>query len=425
MRFFISHSAQTEHAQAVLSRLCARLRDAGHDVFVDADLIQGEQWRSVLYHEIARCHVAVVLLEGTMVSADEHSLTKRWVQREVDLLLWRRALNRTVVIVPVMLDATKPAAVRRAGFAEFTEHQFLLAEGLSSDEVAAKVVESFAPCPRDADSRMERWFDKIEAVLDRIGHREALRKAALALGVSAEDADQVLLENGTRFFAHQFLGRSADTATVEAVERILFYSDAGTLHQLVGLIAPTWVDHCASLPLVLGEPTEGSVAVLNATDPRTAIHYVRRATCMDLTVPTEQVDAVTGEDGYGELLDKCESAVLRLLGGDPEMQTLLDMPPDEVLDGPPKPGYLIIRTGPSPSTTVGDVVEHLRRVYRWLAMILIVGTDPPSLDVIARWHLGDARILKPALEPHEEFRAHRTIRQLLTMIDEGSGGKRR
>ncbi|GIF62083.1 hypothetical protein Ais01nite_01180 [Asanoa ishikariensis] len=417
MRFFISHSARTEQAKAVLRQLRVRLRAAGHTVFVDADVLAGLQWRSVLYHELAICDAAVVLLDQT-------SLSRRWVQREADVLLWRRAFDERLTIVPVLLDDTKIDTVRGSGFGEFTEAQFLLADGLGPATVAERVADRFAaserPDPPDLPgTRMRQWFDDIETVLTRIGHQNKLRLAALELGVSPQDADQVLLgvAGGYRFLAHQFLARSVDTAAVDAMSRILYCADTDTLRKLAGLIAPTWVDHSAALPLKLAGPTPRTVAVLNARDFRTALHYVQRATCLDRRVRVEQVSGVVGEDSAGDLFAQCETAVLRLVGAEPPFDTLADVPPQELRDGPPEPAYLIVSTASLPTRAVTDVIDDIRARYPWLVVVVLVGTEPPGPETLARWGLADAKVLAPTLDPGEEFRAHRTVRSLYRMID--------
>jgi TIR domain len=421
VRYFLSHSARTGHANEVVRQLRRRLAAHGHRPFVDSDLLAGEEWRSVLYHELAICDAAVVLLDRT-------SLHRRWVQREVDVLLWRRAFEPRLTILPVLLDDTTVAAVRQAGFGEFTERQFLLAGGFGAELTAERVVERFAAQPdmpaAARGTRMEQWFGDIAIVLGEVRNRARLRQAALELGVSPQDADQVLLPGGCRFLAHQFLGRSVDTAAVGAVSQILFCSDVATLRKLVMLIAPTWVDQSASRPLKVTHRPVRFVAVLNAKDSRTAVHYVHRATCLDPAVGVREVPGVVGEDGPGELYAQCEEEVLRLLGGEPPFYTLADIPPEEIRDGPPQPSYLVVNTVGLPAPAVAEVIERIRHRYRWLVVILLVSPEAPAPEAVARWGFADARVLEPRLGPHEEFRGHRTVGRLHSMIDRVERGGR-
>jgi hypothetical protein len=418
VRLFVSHSAETGSARRVLRTLAATLRDAGHDVFVDEVIKPGTPWRSVLYHEIAICDAAVILLDQT-------SLTKRWVQREVDLLLWRKAFHPGLVIVPIILDTTEIGAVRRAGFGEFTEQQFMTAgqRGWNSATIALELNGLFAGAPDPPSTRMERWFDDIELVLGRVGHPHRLRSAALALGVSAEDADQVLQPGGCRFLAHQFLGRRAETSAVDAIDHLIHCADSETLRQLVALIAPTWVHESAALPLMIHGRTGRFLAVLNARESRTAVEYIRRATCLDAKVRAEQVLGVTGEAGAEDLLAQCEQAVLRLLGGEPELgHSFDDIPAEELRDGLPYARYLIVDVTGTPKAVAAKVIEQIRERFRWLAVVLIVGKAVSTPAAVAELRLADARLLEPPLGEHDEFKAWRTVGDLERMVKSATGG---
>lgn len=415
MKFFISHSAGTAHARTVLRSIVSRLEAGGHPVFVDAAILVGDQWRSRLYHELAVCEAAVVLL-------DRSSLGKRWVQREVDVLLWRRAFHPQLHILPVLLDDTKVEAVRRAGFGEFTEQQFLPADGLGPAVIAERVAGRFAAplSPEEAlNNRMEQWFDDLESLFARIEHRHKLRQAALELGVSQQDADQVMLPGGCRFLAHQFLGRSTDTATINAVSRILYSTSTDTLMKLAHLISPAWVDQSASRPL---KTSRSMVAVLNAKDPRTPGQYVLRATCVDSRVQVEYVTAVVGENGEGELLAQCEDAVFRLLGVEPPVNDRSAVPARELIEGPPCPAYLIVTSDGLPTDAVVEVLRHLQTRFPWLIVLLTVAAEVPASEAVMRWGLADAKVLEPILDPAEEFVAHRTVRNLYRMIRSISEG---
>jgi hypothetical protein len=412
LRFFISHSAKCDVAKSVLTEICASLRAGGHNVFVDADILAGQEWRSILYHELAMCQAAVVLL-------DRRSLRARWVQREVDVLMWRHAFDRRLVIVPVLLDDTSAEDIQNAKFGEFPDHNFVRAAGRSAHEVAAQVAGSFADAGDPPDTPMRQWFDDITDVLSLIGHRDRMRQAALQLGVSPQDADQVTLHGGLRFLAHQFIGRAANEATVQAVRKLLYVSDRDTLERLLELIAPAWVDQSAALPLITCRPSDRFVAILNARDPQTAKDYVRRATCLEAPERIETVTPALGERGVDELFTKCEAAVLLLLGGAPHLFPWEALDEDLVRDGPAPAAHLIIDTREIRPHVIAEVVQRLRDRFRWLMIILLTGQDPPSADTVARWRLADARVLEPVLGPGEELQAFRTGRDLQAMVRKG------
>jgi hypothetical protein len=423
VRLFISHGIHgpdESPQRRLLDVVQGAFKASGHKVFAEKQLKPGDVWRSRLYHEIARCDGAVVLL-------DRGTLQSRWVQREVDLLLWRRALNPDLQIVPVVLDDTDVAVVRNGGYGEFTELQFLRAgrRCLSARELAAELVGLFNDVPSVAPSGMDRWFEEIELILVMVAAPERLWRAALALGLAEKDADRVLMPGGCRFLAHQFLGRWADTAAIDAVNQLLNCAEGHVIEKLVRLIAPAWVDGSAALPLVAHDGRGSLVAVLNARRCHTAAVYVRRATCVDARVRTEEVVAVAGEAGVRDLLEQCERAVVRLLGGDPDLgETLGDIPPDDVRNGLPYARFLIIDGTAAPKPVVADVVGSLRVRFRWLVVILVVGAAVPSRTALADWRFAEARVLAPPLGQHDEFKALRTERELLRMASLVSRGGR-
>ncbi len=112
MRVFISHSShEDERARGILEAVHRRLAERGYTVLVDAkNLRLGERWRSVLYHWLAECDSAVVLL-------NQAALSSHWVRREVNILLWRQLLGSPVFVVPVLIDVDMPA-VTASGFEE-------------------------------------------------------------------------------------------------------------------------------------------------------------------------------------------------------------------------------------------------------------------------------------------------------------------
>ena len=419
MRVFISHSVQTHESRTTLDQIRAELERAGHEVFVDADVLLGQEWRSILYHELAVCDAAVVLL-------DAFSLQKRWVQREVDLLLWRRAFDENLAVLPVLLDNTAVSSVREAGFAEFTEHQFVLAgrQNLAPHAVAIEVLKRFASVPHRLNTPMDEWLCDIEVVLHRIGHLQNLRRAAAALGVSSEDIDQVMLHGGCRFLAHQFLGPTPENRTVDAVREVLYCADTDTLRKLATLIAPTWVDHAASLPLIMPNAGERHVAILNARDYRTAVDYIRRATCHDARVRLQQIPGIVGEAAVNELRSQWQAAVLRLLGGDPARHTFADIPPTEVRDGPSRPAFLVVDANAMPMGALRETIAEIRTRFKWLVIVVIVGSEAPSRTEVAAWALPDAKLLEPTLAAYAEFKAQRTIGELYSMIDCATGDVR-
>jgi TIR domain len=107
---FISHSSrQDDFAAKVRSQVQARLEGLNWDVRVDMDALKGgDDWRSVIYHWLAQCDAAVVLLGRGAIQSSP------WVRREVNILLWRRALGSPLTVVPALLGDVRSAEVQEA-----------------------------------------------------------------------------------------------------------------------------------------------------------------------------------------------------------------------------------------------------------------------------------------------------------------------
>lgn len=119
MRIFVSGSATTEHDRDLLDSLKQRLVGDGHLVFSsDSDVEQGARWRSRLYEELAACEAGIALITG-------RALTSRWIQRELNVLLWRRSLNPRTMVIPVLVDTTSLAEIAASGLSGLEDFMFL------------------------------------------------------------------------------------------------------------------------------------------------------------------------------------------------------------------------------------------------------------------------------------------------------------
>src|SRR5580658_4736674 len=95
-RIFISHSS---HPDPFADQVLKAVKDGlgGQEIFIDSDVLRpGDEWCSVIYHRLAECHAAIILLNRA-------ALESTWVRREVNILLWRRALGYPLEIVPALL----------------------------------------------------------------------------------------------------------------------------------------------------------------------------------------------------------------------------------------------------------------------------------------------------------------------------------
>ncbi len=273
-KVFISYCGGDDDRGAwIRGELQERLKSE-HEVFVDTSVISaGDRWRSLIYHWLAECRAAVVILGAAALSSE-------WVRREVNVLLWRASLC-DVEIVPFLLGDTTKDDVRRAGFAELLDYQCVeLPDGTdrpTCEEIVEAVAAGLAGVTDGDDDPMSEWISRIAFCLTDA--QEHLRAAAIALGMRA--AELPLLSEpaqGRRVFAQQMLARATDHRVYEAVVKLKRRIPDEQHRNLVEEVAPTWVDAAAARHLLtMGDNT--AVVILNGTVEQTARHYIARATC--------------------------------------------------------------------------------------------------------------------------------------------------
>ncbi|MFH8802599.1 toll/interleukin-1 receptor domain-containing protein [Streptomyces sp. NPDC017936] len=413
---FISHSDHdgTGNARSVTRAVKERLTDQGWAVKVDMDdLRPGDLWRDRLYQYLAECRAAVVLLNRA-------ALTSPWVRREVNMLLWRKALGSPVTLVPVLLDGVTSADIRGTDMAQILELQafrkprpdgLLVAQDTADDrlspedlaeEVAKRLTIAAGEPLRDDSSLMYIWLDGIVSCLGRVREGAALHAAAREL---TEDDTQpfVTADEGRQFLARRMLGRTPSTSIYNALTNIgrLVGPDLGVL---VGLLAPVWVDPEAAGQL-LSTGGDRVIAAVNTSSPDIGTRYVQRASCCHLQYQVAQVSLVDPETFVAD----CEAALRPKVG----------LEKDQPLDGVGPFGkdvvFLVVDPAGRPARRAVQLVSELAGAHTWLNVLVLTGDEVPDED----WRCGQDRVrfLRPALDRADETDADRYDRMLRTMAD--------
>lgn len=419
VKVFVSHSsAHDQYAERVRADVCAGLAKKNYDRLVDDALQGGDEWRSLLYHWLADCQGAVLLLNRA-------ALDSNWVRREVNLLLWRRALGSAVHIVPALLGDVSSNDVKKAGFSELEPLQFArIRTGTTTEQdaeaLAEQIVNRFPELGEPATSDpMRDWIDRITFRLGKVEWQQKLLEAARALHVREEDLDQVLLPEGPRFLAHQLLGggpyRPADEVgrrTYKAVVAVIDYMGRESQVALIDEVIPTWVDADGARQLLTAaHQPDHAVVLLNAHRQDTGIDYILRATCLARHgYRFEVVGTEVGEDAIGELGVHFEKAVAKLLWVDPPW-TLEKLKEEAELRDET---YFLVFKPPERTRLdlVADAVRTLQDRFPWLVVMVLVGEIPP--DDVARmsWTPGEVLVLEPPLLGNEERFAQRVVSKL-------------
>lgn len=406
---FVSHSSTHDaYAEWVRASVCERLRKKHYDVLVDADVLKaGDEWRSLLYHWLAQCHAAVLLLSDS-------ALDSTWVRREVNLLLWRRALGSRVQIVPALLGDVRSDRIKSAGLSELELLQFARLPNSTSTKadalaLAAKITDRFVALTTEpaTDDPMRKWINRITSRLRKVDEMEGLLDAARALNVTDEDLDQVRLPEGPRFLAHQLLGHPSHKIgqrTVKAIAALSEYMEGWWAAALIEDVVPTWVNaESARLLLTAAQQPDHAVVLLNARDQHTGVDYIARATCnARYGYWHEVVGTTVGEDVVSELLVAFEKAVARLLNVEPAW-TLEEVPER---DGT---CFLVVDPAGARLELVATAVRALQDRFPWLIVVVLVGDTAPETVVHLPWTPNEVVVLNPQLRPGEEVLARRDV----------------
>ena len=383
-----------------------RARLAGHTVFVDMDVLRpGDVWRSVLYHELAECHAAIVLL-------NKEALLSPWVKREVNILLWRYALGSPLMIVPALLGTVTTEKIKEADMGELESFQFARSNGrLTSQQMASAIVERFAGCKLGGDqSPMAEWITAVTTYLNEVRSEDSIAAAAVELGIEKDLLRTLLPREGRRFLANQLLGQSQDYRLCTAISKISRYTPREWLDRLVEQTAPTWVDGEAASGLLPMRRPPG-VVLLNARLPLTARHYVLRATCCaEAGFQSVAVSAIAGEQFSREFQSECERAIRSLLHVPDGFDHEPLLPKSE--EKPKEVCFLIVDPANTPMPLVVREVREVRVRYPWLTVVLLTGEVPPAREKLAEWKLTDAVILSPPLDENAELGGQQMVRQL-------------
>jgi hypothetical protein len=369
----------------------------------------GQEWASVLYQRLARCDAAVVLLSP-------QALASPWVRREVNILLWRRALGAPLHIVPALLEGLGSTALQDAGFTELKPIQF--ARSKSTGLIVDEILGEFVNLPEVGEDRspMCLWLSAIEECLNYVRQDKALEAAAQILSIDDASVDQVHQADGRAFLAHLFLEHFEHDDVCglniwEAIRQVADFIPLEWLTRLARKVIPTWIDGAAARRLLKSPDDPGGVVLLNAYFASTGEQFIARASCCDSSrFRVEAIDLTTGEAMENEFLQKCDEAVDKLIGfrGGPPRDEWIDM----FLEEPPdrRAACYVIVVPPNTSGDWSHIAAAVRAAeerYSWVTFLLLVGATLPTEEDLAKWNL-HAKVL-PRLRGKQEFNGRQMV----------------
>jgi hypothetical protein len=426
-KFFISHSGADRGRSAEIRQAISNmLMSKGYEVFDDSAIKPGEFWRARLYHELATCDAAVVILDHEALRPD-----KWWVRREAFYLLWRQFLG-SVHVRGLVLDKASTTDLRDLGLGDLTETQLVRQydPATPTDQIAEEIVDGFGQVEPTGDDAMRQWFDEIVDILKKVDS-ESPALGRFAAEFDVDDAKALLLAPfGYRFLAHQLMGRHAPERTVRAIDKIGYIIGTDNVRELAWRAAPAFVDAEAARPLarrIAQNPESRNdattmsgvdrrpVYVLNADNFRTSDLYVRRANCCSRFHRCMGVSVrETGEDWEQDFREQCEKAlemILEMAYLSPKQRTLAFQ--DYKQNGHPLyVGFMTVQVTAAQLTDVEPMLEELCAQYPGLSVIVLTGETTPSLDTMSTIEF---RLLEPLLNNGEELQISQALSALEAM----------
>lgn len=410
MKVFISHSSKGDRkATRLCNLLLAQLREKGHEALLDRDgLKPGAEWRTELYEWLATCDAAVLVLS-------EKALASRWVQREIDILTWRRVLGCHLEVVPILLGGLKTEAIEAAGLTDLKSIEVARGSArTTAAELADQVMGRFPDVSSSAhcDNPMRAWLGRIGRHLGEVRSGEVMRDAATALGMRREDAVQAALPaGGGRFMASHLLDSELSGRLCPAVGILSDALSKDRLERLIRDVRPAWVEVTTARDLLPRPGTTRRTLLLNAEWPETAEDYIHRATCRPpYGAMDERLGAIPIDEGASDLPEAMTEKLLELYGYPPSTP-LSRIKPDGLLY------YLVFDVQ---QLTLTTALRCLETAHELLPDLIVVALTGPLLpESIPR--SGDSVHPLPAMAEDVELDAYRN-RQHLTKIAKRATG---
>ncbi|MEE4424092.1 toll/interleukin-1 receptor domain-containing protein [Streptomyces bugieae] len=413
IKVFLSHSSKADpHAREVRELVAHGLRRRGYDVLVDVEgLSEGEEWRARVYHWLAECEAAVVLV-------NRHALESEWVRKEAALLMWRRFFNPALHVVPALVGGVTARELSASGLRELGALQAARppCRGVAPAEEAAAVLAGFPEVPvRGNGDVVGEWVENIAAQLRQVWTPERLTKFGEALDLPPDDVARATAPvAGHGFLAAQMLHTHEVARLGRVIETIRYHIDEVPLGHLVTLTLPVWVDAgSARHVLPAGQGAHRRTVVLNVRNPDTGTYYLSRAYCVD---SSKYLYTVAGLGSLGEedeetaLRAECERAVKHLLGMHQQDRW------EDAVEERERSSYLILDARRLTLEQAGRVVSWMHDRVAWLHILLI---PPQPVAPRDQWPAGlrEALLLEPPFGADDEQLAVREARRMTERRD--------
>lgn len=396
-RIFISHSAHEPETHNVLNELIKCLKP-DFDLLVDKERLKGgDDFREEIFTWINRAHGAVVLFSSS-------ALASTWVRTEASILSWRRTLDKSFSLVPVLLSPVTRANVEAKEFSPMRLGTLQLIRSDDPAKICKDVGDALqrlleAPLP---DTPLEKLGRKVAFLFQKVDPAELLDAARVMNTDVSEWTDK---KEYPRLLAREMLEHGLQRS-VKAIRQLSFYLGDDDTQTLIELVAPVWVSISAAsaIPRIATEQDKALRRLwVNGGDqfPEfTSEHFIRRACCEAPRAcwPVLPVPFDSGEDDverYKRIIN--ESLKTRVV----KVESAPDVVVKKVLEKKERdeePVFVAFHPpGPEP-----EVIAALRAEFPTLTFFILTGNQTRN----ATLSLADVQFLEPKLREDEELEAY-------------------
>lgn len=307
-RIFISHRNVEADTVTLISEISADLRAAGHDVLVDFERLKpGATWRDEIYTWLGVCHAGVVLVSPAALAEDSV-----WVPRECSILSWRKALDPSFTLLPVLLPGVTTDQLRGdLRYRDLGLHDLQVITHEDHARTREAIVDAVARLAATPRTPLEDLAEQIEALIVQV-RQEYLEEAIALAGWNAAVLPSF---GGTARQLSLALLQVPLARAIEALEYLsLRMPQAASVDRIVDILAPGWVDLSAArwVACCSAASSPRPAVVLNANSRFAAEMYVRRASCRPPRT-TWRVVAITGVHGEAAFEDLATEIIQALL----------------------------------------------------------------------------------------------------------------
>jgi hypothetical protein len=275
------------------------------------------------------------------------------------------------------------------------------------DQITQQISKLFPPVGRPgARTPLQLWVRQVSDMLVKV-RPDRRREAASLLKLDSENVRDAGRDDGHVFLASQFIMAGLSWDLVDAVYAVVRQVDNASL--LAKLLAPTWVDHDAAQELSRQLPGRHKpVAVLNASVPRTGLHYVDRAhCCYHIQYRARELGELpVGEESDGHKVN-IESALRDVTGlrsislsGQKQLQE--------------RRYYMVVDVSKKTSEKFRKALTEVHGAFADVVLLLLTGNPPISDEELAGLGGGDVLRLEP-LKPRAEHIGQQLVDVLLDM----------